>query len=37
MAVPLATVIEHEGGLVRRWRSYDDQLLLNQLGVLPGG
>ena len=36
--LPLVTVVEHEDGRVRRWRSYHDQLaLLTQLGVLPGG
>ena len=36
LRVPLVTVLEHEGGRIRRYRSYYDQLLLlGQLGVLP--
>jgi predicted ester cyclase len=36
LRLPTVTVIEHDGALVRRWRSYYDQLsLLSQLGLLP--
>ena len=38
LRVPAATVLEHEGGLMRRYRFYYDQLaLLSQLGVLEAG